>query len=55
MLLNIENIPYRTFLDVVHEYDNPNDDKNMLVAQVLFYPLNANFISNLDFIIEQLP
>ncbi|MDF1698560.1 MAG: Ig-like domain-containing protein [Saprospiraceae bacterium] len=37
------------------KYDNPNDDKNMLYGQLLFYPLNAQFLSNFDFFIEQIP
>lgn len=37
------------------KYDNPDDDKNMLFYQVLFYPLNANYISNFNFITEQVP
>lgn len=38
------------------KFDNPNDDKNMLYLQVLFYPLNAPaYLSNYDFLIEQLP
>lgn len=37
------------------KYDNPNDDKNMLFGQILFYPLNSQFLSNFDFFIEQIP
>jgi uncharacterized protein YjdB len=39
------------------KFDNPNDDKNMMYIQLLFYPLNINqgFIANFDFFIEQLP
>jgi hypothetical protein len=37
------------------KYDNPDDDKNMLFYQVLFHPLNTNYISNFNFIIEQVP
>ena len=37
------------------KYENPNDDKNYLFAQLLFYPLNTTFISNFDFFIEQVP
>ena len=37
------------------KFDNPNDDKNYLFGQLLFYPLNADFRSNFDFFIEQIP
>ena len=37
------------------KFDNPNDDKNMLFGQSLFYPLNSQFLSNFDFFIEQVP
>jgi len=37
------------------KFDNPNDDKNYLFGQLLFYPLNAEFRSNFDFFIEQIP
>ena len=39
------------------KFDNPNDDKNMMYVQLLFYPLNLNqgYIANFDFFIEQLP
>ncbi len=33
----------------------PNDEFNSLYAQILFYPLNAYYIDNFNFIIEQLP
>ncbi len=37
------------------KYDNPNDDKNMHYGQLLFYPLNTQYLSNFDFFIEQIP
>ncbi len=37
------------------KFDNPNDDKNYLFGQLLFYPLNADFRSNFDFFVEQVP
>jgi len=37
------------------KYANPNDDRNLLQAQIIFHPLNFNFISNLDGVIEQIP
>ncbi len=37
------------------KFDNPNDDKNMLYGQLLFYPLNAQLLSNFDHFREQLP
>ena len=37
------------------KFDNPFDDKNLLYAQILFYPLNNEFLSNFDFFIEQIP
>lgn len=36
-------------------FDNPNDDKNMVYGNLLFYPLNQQFIHNFDFFIEQIP
>jgi uncharacterized protein YjdB len=37
------------------KFDNPDDDKNMLYGQLLFYALNASLLSNFDHFIEQLP
>lgn len=37
------------------KFDNPNDDKNMLYGQLLFYPLNTQLLSNYDHFREQLP
>ncbi|MGB4841253.1 MAG: Ig-like domain-containing protein [Saprospiraceae bacterium] len=37
------------------KFDNPNDDKNMLYGQLLFYPLNTLLLSNFDHFREQLP
>ena len=37
------------------KFDNPNDDKNMLYGQLLFYPLNTSLLSNYDHFREQLP
>ncbi|MBK8515100.1 MAG: Ig-like domain-containing protein [Saprospiraceae bacterium] len=37
------------------KFDNPNDDKNMLYGQLLFYPLNTSLLSNFDHFREQLP
>ena len=37
------------------KFDNPNDDKNMVFGQLLFYPLNAQFQITFDFFIEQIP
>lgn len=36
-------------------FDNPNDDKNMIYGQVLFYPLNSSLLSNFYGFFEQLP
>lgn len=36
-------------------FDNPNDDKNMVYGQLLFYPLNKQYDSLFDFFIEQIP
>ncbi len=36
------------------KFDNPNDDKNMLYGQLLFYPLNTQLLSNYDHFREQL-
>lgn len=37
------------------KFDNPNDDKNMLLGQVLFYGLNDMFMSNFAHLVQQLP
>ena len=38
------------------KFDNPDDDKNMLFATLLFYPLNITTLAaNYDLFIEQLP
>lgn len=42
-------------MDGKAKYSNPNDDRNHLQGQIVFYPLNTNFISNLDGIIQQVP
>ena len=42
-------------MDGKAKYSNPNDDRNLLQAQIIFYPLNTNFISNLDGLIQQVP
>ncbi|HRG65321.1 MAG TPA: hypothetical protein PLV12_05925, partial [Saprospiraceae bacterium] len=42
-------------MDGKNKFDNPFDDKNLVYAQILFYPLNAEFLSNFDFFIEQIP
>ena len=35
------------------KFDNPDDDKNLFYAQMLFYPLNTQYLSNFDFFIQQ--
>jgi len=37
------------------KYTNPNDDLNLLFSQVLLYPLNTQFLSNFNAMIEQVP
>jgi len=37
------------------KFDNPNDDKNSLLGQVIFYGLNSMFMANFAHLIEQLP
>jgi hypothetical protein len=37
------------------KYDNPNDDNTRLLSQVANYPLNTDFATNFDFLIQQLP
>lgn len=37
------------------KYTNPEDDLNLLFSQVILYPLNTSFLSNFNFIIEQVP
>jgi hypothetical protein len=37
------------------KFDNPNDDKNMLLGQVIFYGLNSMFMANFAHLVEQLP
>jgi len=35
------------------KYTNPNDDKNYIFGQLILYPLNSLYISNFNFLIEQ--
>lgn len=37
------------------KFDNPNDDKNMLLGQVIFYGLNSMFMANFAHLVQQLP
>ena len=37
------------------KFQNPYDDKNMMLAQCLFYINNSNFLTNFNFFKEQLP
>lgn len=42
-------------MDSKVKFTNPNDDVNQLFGRIIFYPLNTFFISNFDFLIEQVP
>ena len=42
-------------MDGKTKFDNPNDDKNMLFAQVIFYGVNTMYMANFAHLIEQLP
>ena len=42
-------------MDGKAKFANPNDDRNYLQGQVIFHPLNVNYVSNLDGMIQQIP
>ena len=42
-------------LDGKIKFDNPADDKNMLYAQIIFYPLNFEYLTNFDFFWSKYP
>lgn len=42
-------------MDSRARYDNPNDDKNMIYGQIVFYSQNSFFDARFNFFIEQIP